>query len=96
MEHGGYRAAYPYLSDAILDEGAILYIDVLYEESLRKNRRRFTPRSPTASSNTACPTGSWNDSTATTTFTISPPKTVTRSRSATGASRMRSSTITTT
>ena len=46
MEHGGYRAAYPYLSDAILDEGAILYIDVPYEESLRKNRRRFNPEKP--------------------------------------------------
>ncbi len=45
-EHGGYRAAYPYLSDAILDQGAILYIDVPYEESLRKNRRRFNPEKP--------------------------------------------------
>lgn len=45
-EHGGYRAAYPHLSDAILDEGAILYIDVPYEESLRKNRRRFNPDKP--------------------------------------------------
>lgn len=46
MEHGGYRAAYPYLNDAILDQGAILYIDVPYEESLRKNRRRFNPDKP--------------------------------------------------
>lgn len=46
MEHGGYGAAYPYLSDTILDEGAILYIDVPYEESLRKNRRRFNPDRP--------------------------------------------------
>lgn len=45
-EHGGYRAAYPHLSDAILDRGAILYIDVPYEESLRKNRRRFNPDRP--------------------------------------------------
>lgn len=45
-EHGGYRAAYPHLSDEILDQGAILYIDVPYEESLRKNRRRFNPEKP--------------------------------------------------
>ncbi|NLE52593.1 MAG: hypothetical protein GX613_14440 [Chloroflexi bacterium] len=45
-EHGGYRAAYPHLSDAVLDDGAILYIDVPYEESLRKNRRRFNPEKP--------------------------------------------------
>lgn len=45
-EHGGYREAYPHLSDAILDAGAILYIDVPYEESLRKNRRRFNPDKP--------------------------------------------------
>lgn len=45
-EHGGYQAAYPHLSDTILDTGAIMYIDVPYEESLRKNRRRFNPDKP--------------------------------------------------
>ena len=45
-EHGGYRAAYSYLSDAILQQAAILYIDVSYEESLRKNRCRFNPNKP--------------------------------------------------
>ncbi|MCB9449988.1 MAG: hypothetical protein H6672_01025 [Anaerolineaceae bacterium] len=45
-EHGGYRDAYPHLSDTILDNGAILYIDVPFEESLRKNRRRFNPDKP--------------------------------------------------
>ncbi len=45
-EHGGYRAAYAHLSDQILRQAAILYIDVPYEESLRKNRRRFNPDKP--------------------------------------------------
>lgn len=45
-EHGGYRAAYPHLSDVILRQAAILYIDVPFEESLRKNRRRFNPDRP--------------------------------------------------
>ena len=45
-EHGGYQAAYPHLSDAILDAGAILYIDVPYAESLRKNQRRYNPDKP--------------------------------------------------
>ncbi len=45
-EHGGYASAFPHLSDAILQRAAILYIDVCYEESLRKNRRRFNPNKP--------------------------------------------------
>ena len=45
-EHGGYREAYAHLSENILREAAILYIDVPYEESLRKNRRRFNPDKP--------------------------------------------------
>ena len=45
-EHGGYRAAYQHLSDMILRQAAIFYIDVPYDESLRKNRRRFNPRKP--------------------------------------------------
>jgi hypothetical protein len=45
-EHGGYRKAYPHLSDDILRQAAIVYIDVPYEESLRKNRRRFNPDKP--------------------------------------------------
>jgi len=42
-EHGGYRAAYEHLSDAILSQAACLYVNVSYEESLRKNRRRYNP-----------------------------------------------------
>ncbi len=45
-EHGGYRAAYPHLSDGVLRQAAILYIDVPFEKSLRKNRRRFNPDRP--------------------------------------------------
>ncbi len=45
-EHGGYRAAYPHLSDTILKQAAIFYIDVPYSESLRKNRKRFNPDKP--------------------------------------------------
>ncbi len=45
-EHGGFRAAYDHLSDRILKDGAALYINVTWEESLRKNRRRFNPDKP--------------------------------------------------
>ncbi|MBN1679592.1 MAG: hypothetical protein JW966_04820, partial [Anaerolineae bacterium] len=45
-EHGGYRQAYAHLSDTILQDAAIFYIDVSYAESLRKNRRRFNPDRP--------------------------------------------------
>ena len=43
VEHGGYRSAYAHLSDAVLWQAACLYVHVSYEESLRKNRRRFNP-----------------------------------------------------
>jgi hypothetical protein len=45
-EHGGYQAAYPHLPDDILKRMAILYLDVSYEESLRKNRKRYNPERP--------------------------------------------------
>lgn len=45
-EHGGYREAYSHLSDPVLQQAGILYVDVSYEESLRKNRRRFNPDRP--------------------------------------------------
>lgn len=45
-EHGGFRQAFQNLSGEILQRGAILYIRVSYEESLRKNRRRFNPERP--------------------------------------------------
>jgi len=45
-EHGGYAAAFQHLSDDVLRRAAILYVRVPYEESLRKNRRRFNPHKP--------------------------------------------------
>ena len=45
-EHGGYTEAYQHLSDEILERAAIFYIDVPWEESLRKNRNRFNPEKP--------------------------------------------------
>ncbi len=45
-EHGGYQAAFRSLSERILRNACVLYIDVSYEESRRKNRRRFNPARP--------------------------------------------------
>lgn len=45
-EHGGYRSAFEHLSMQVLQDLAILYIDVPWKESLRKNRRRFNPDRP--------------------------------------------------
>ncbi|BBB48521.1 hypothetical protein [Pelolinea submarina] len=45
-EHGGYQHALPLLSDEILENLSILYVNVPWEESLRKNRRRFNPDKP--------------------------------------------------
>jgi len=45
-EHGGYAEAFQHLSDEVLKRAAILYVRVPFEESLRKNRRRFNPDKP--------------------------------------------------
>jgi hypothetical protein len=45
-EHGGWKTGFSYFSDEVLSSGAILYIDVSFQESLRKNRRRFNPNKP--------------------------------------------------
>ncbi len=45
-QHGGFRQAFQHLSPEVAQHGAILYVDVTYEESLRKNRRRFNPNRP--------------------------------------------------
>ena len=45
-EHGGFQGAFQHLSDEILSRAVVLYIDVSWEESLRKNRRRFNPDRP--------------------------------------------------
>jgi hypothetical protein len=43
---GGYREAFQHLSEDILRRAGVMYIEVTYEESLRKNRRRFNPDRP--------------------------------------------------
>lgn len=45
-EHGGYKDAFNHLSKEILEKAALVYINVPYEESLRKNRKRFNPNKP--------------------------------------------------
>jgi hypothetical protein len=45
-EHGGYKEAFKHLSREVLADAAVLYVDVPYEESLRKNRKRFNPGKP--------------------------------------------------
>lgn len=45
-EHGGFKQAFINLTDELLQRAAIVYIDVSYAESLRKNRRRFNPDRP--------------------------------------------------
>ncbi len=42
-EHGGYREAFHHLSDDILRRAGVVYVHIPFEESLRKNRRRFNP-----------------------------------------------------
>ncbi|MGD2161489.1 MAG: hypothetical protein PVI81_00040 [Anaerolineales bacterium] len=45
-EHGGYSAAYPHLDAGLLQQASSLYVNVSYEESRRKNHRRFNPNRP--------------------------------------------------
>jgi len=45
-QHGGYARAFQHLSRDVAQKIAILYIDVPWEESLRKNRQRFNPDKP--------------------------------------------------
>lgn len=45
-EHGGYKTAFKHLSKELLENAALLYINVPFEESLRKNRKRFNPNKP--------------------------------------------------
>jgi hypothetical protein len=42
-ESNGFANAFQHLSDDLLSRAAILYIDVSFEESLRKNHRRYRP-----------------------------------------------------
>lgn len=45
-QHGGYRSAFSHLRPQMLEKMAVLYLDVSWEESLRKNRKRFNPEKP--------------------------------------------------
>jgi hypothetical protein len=45
-EHGGYDGAFSHLSDGLLRRAGVVYVSVSFEESLRKNRRRFNPDRP--------------------------------------------------
>ena len=45
-EHGGYRSAFTHLSRPLLEKTVVLYVDVSWEESLRKNRKRANPDRP--------------------------------------------------
>lgn len=45
-EHGGYRVALSHLGASILLQAACLYVKVSFDESLRKNRKRFNPNRP--------------------------------------------------
>jgi hypothetical protein len=45
-EHGGYAGAFAHLSPSVKSRAAVLYLRVSYEESLRKNRKRFNPERP--------------------------------------------------
>jgi hypothetical protein len=45
-EHGGYASAFAHLPKEMAERMAVLYIDVSWRESLRKNRRRFNPDKP--------------------------------------------------
>jgi hypothetical protein len=45
-EHGGYADAFPHLGDDLLRRAALVYVRVSFEESRRKNRRRFNPDRP--------------------------------------------------
>jgi hypothetical protein len=45
-EHGGFASAFSHFSPELLQRAAVLYINVPFEESLRKNRRRKNPDKP--------------------------------------------------
>jgi hypothetical protein len=45
-EHGGYKAALNHFSDVVLRQAAVIYVNVTFAESLRKNRRRYNPDRP--------------------------------------------------
>ena len=44
--HGGYQTAYSHLGETILNRCSSFFVQVSYEESLRKNRARYNPDRP--------------------------------------------------
>jgi hypothetical protein len=45
-QHGGFAGAFQHLSIPIVEKMAILYVNVSWEESFRKNRARYNPNRP--------------------------------------------------
>jgi hypothetical protein len=45
-EHGGFARSFKHLHKGMINKIAVLYINVSWEESLRKNRTRFNPDRP--------------------------------------------------
>lgn len=45
-EHGGYQRAFKHLSEIVAQNCCVLYVDVSFEESMRKNRNRHNPNKP--------------------------------------------------
>jgi hypothetical protein len=45
-QHGGYSKAYKHLDTLVLQEAVSLYVNVSFEESLRKNHQRSNPDRP--------------------------------------------------
>ena len=45
-EHGGFTSAFAHLGPQVIEKLAVVYIQVSWEESLRKNRKRFNPQRP--------------------------------------------------
>lgn len=45
-EHGGFQRAFDHINQKLAEKMAILYINVSWQESLRKNRARFNPDRP--------------------------------------------------
>jgi hypothetical protein len=45
-EHGGFARGFDNLSDSVLESAAVVYINVSYAESVRKNKKRYNPDDP--------------------------------------------------
>ena len=45
-QHGGYKRAFEHLSEEVIEKMAIMYVNVSWEESFRKNNARFNPKRP--------------------------------------------------